>query len=240
MFDYYAIGAQSYSFRKFTTVGAIVQLKRLGLSQMEFCAVHFPPDPDSPGLGETLRILEEQGITVPCFGVEAFTADVEANRKKFEFAKKLGSSYLSTDPEPDAFDNLEKLVEEYNIKIAIHNHGPGARYDKVQDTLTAVKGRHPYIGACLDTGHAIRSGEVPHELVEQLGDRLLSLHLKDWKAGGEETILGEGDMDLEKMVSALRSIHFSGFICMEFELDPEDPVPGMLRGLENWRQALGR
>ena len=72
----------------------------------------------------------------------------------------------------------------------------GARYDKVADTLKAVEGRHPFIGACVDTGHHIRSGEEPHAVIDQLGDRVISLHLKDWEIGGEERIIGEGSMDL--------------------------------------------
>lgn len=238
MSDYAAVGAQSYSFRKFDAAGAITQLKRLGSSRMEFCAVHMPPDPDDARLDAALVLFREQEITVPSFGVEGFGADASMNRRKFLFAKKLGAACLSVNPEPESFDNLERLVDEFGIMAAIHNHGPGARYDKVSDTLNAVKGRHPLLGACLDTGHALRSGEAPHEVIEQLGERLLSLHLKDWELGAEETALGEGDLDLEKTIAALRAVNFSGFICMEYELDPEDPVPGMLRGLKNWRDAL--
>jgi len=167
------MGAQSYSFRKFDLQGAIACLKELGLDEMEFCAVHFPPDAADPGFENVKAAIKAAGIKVPCFGVEGFGADAAANRKKFEFAKALGVEVLTADPAPEAFDNLDVLCEEFKIKIGIHNHGPGARYDKVADTLKAVEGHSPLIGACLDTGHAIRSSEKPHEVVEQLGDRLL-------------------------------------------------------------------
>lgn len=238
MCNYANVGAQSYSFRKFDLPGALAQLITLGGTLMEFCAVHFPPDPEHPGLDAVLERIHAEGITVPSYGVEGFGADRTLNRRKFAFAKKLGAECLSADPEPDSFDNLEGLVDEFNMKVAIHNHGPDARYDKVADTLAAVRGRHPYIGACLDTGHALRSGEAPHEVIEQLGERLISVHLKDWKAGSGETAIGEGDLDLQKTVAGLRAVGFAGFICMEYELDPENPVPGMLRGLQNWRDAL--
>ena len=240
MNDYGAVGAQSYSFRKFDTAGAIAQLKRLGASGMEFCGVHFPPDPEHPGINAILTLLREEGVRISAFGVEGFGTNAAANRRKFVFAKTIGTTCLTADPEPESFDLLEGLVDEFGIMVAIHNHGPGARYDKAADTLNAVSGRHPLIGACLDTGHALRSGEAPHEVIERLGARLLSLHLKDWKAGVGEAAIGEGDLDLEKTAAALRAVDFSGFICMEYELDPEDPAPGMLRGLKNWRDALGR
>ena len=238
MNDYSNVGAQSYSFRHFDTVGALAQLAKLGLRQMEFCAVHFPPDPENPGLDSILTTLAERQVTVPCYGVEGFGADAAANRNKFRFARVLGAKYLSADPEPESFASLEQLVEEFDVKIAIHNHGPGARYDKVADTLNAVNGLHPHIGACVDTGHALRSGEAPHEVIEALGERVHCLHLKDWKIGGDETVIGEGDLDLSKTVAALRAVNFDGFICMEYELDPEDPTPGMKRGLQNWLDAL--
>lgn len=233
------VGAQSYSFRKFDFKGALDRLADLGLDTMEFCAVHFPPDPDNPGLGKILAELARRGVSVPCYGVEAFGGDAAANRRKFEFARALGARFITADPAPESFDGLEALVEEFGVGVAIHNHGPGARYDKAADTLRAVDGRHPLIGACVDTGHALRSGEAPHDVIAALGPRVLTLHLKDWKTGGAEAILGEGGMDMPKVAAALRGAGFAGPISMEFELDPDDPTPGMARGLAAWRQVTG-
>ncbi|HDP33553.1 MAG TPA: sugar phosphate isomerase/epimerase [Candidatus Hydrogenedentes bacterium] len=238
MSDYTILGAQSYSFRHFDTAGALDQLAKLDLSMIEFCGVHFPPDPDNIELPGIMALIKKRQATVPCYGVEGFGGDAAENRRKFEFASKLGAQYLSADPEPSSFAGLEELVDEFGIKIAIHNHGPGARYDKATDTLNAVKNLHPFIGACVDTGHIIRSGEAPHEVIERLGARVHCLHLKDWKNGGEETVIGEGDLDLLRTVASLRAINFDGFICMEFELDPEDPTPGMMRGMKNWIDAV--
>ena len=234
----FAAGAQSFSFRNFDLAGAIACLKQLGADTMEFCAVHFPPDAEDAGFAEVRRLLAEQDVQVSCFGVESFTVDAAANRKKFEFARALGVQVLTADPTPEAFDNLEALVDEFQIKIAIHNHGPGARYDNVEDTLRAVKGRHPFLGACADTGHYLRSNELPQEVIRRLGDRLLSLHLKDWTLGGKEQILGEGDLDLSAVASALLETGFTGPIVMEYEESPENPVPDMKTGLANWRAAV--
>lgn len=233
------LGAQSYSFRTFDFAGSLECLKGLGLSMMEFCNVHIPPDAAAAGFFSMKQRLAAAGVRVACFGVEGFTADAAANRKKFEFAKALGVEVLTADPTPDAFDNLDELCEEFQIKIGIHNHGPGARYDGVRDTLKAVQGRHPFIGACVDTGHVIRSGEAPHEVIEQLGARVHSLHLKDWRCGGEEQILGEGDLDLRKVAQAAKAIGFDGPVVMEYELEPREPVTGMRKGMENWLRAVG-
>jgi inosose dehydratase len=207
---------------------------------MEFFSGHIPPDASHENFDNVKKTIQDAGITVPAYGVEAFTADAAANRKKFEFAKALGVEILTADPTPDSFDNLDELCEEFDIKIAIHNHGPGARYDKVEDTLKAVEGRHPHIGACLDTGHAIRSGEKPHETVRALGDRLHALHLKDWTYGEEEQIVGKGDLDLVELVNALNAVDFDGFIALEYELSADNPAPDMLVGLNNWQEAADK
>jgi inosose dehydratase len=238
--DLLQLGAQSFSFREFDFAGSLDCLKKLELTAMEFCGVHFPADAQDAALDDVMAQLKQAGISTPVFGVEAFSADHDANRAKFEFAKKLGVGILSAYPELDAFDSLEKLVEEFQIKIAIHNHGPESLYSKVADTLDAVDKLHPFIGACVDTGHALRSGEAPHEVIEALGDRVISVHLKDWTVGGEEQILGEGDMDVTATVQALKAIGFQGPIMMEYELSPDNPVADMRQGLACWRAAAAK
>lgn len=233
----YRLGAQSYSFRKFDLDGSIRCLHELGLPYMEYCGVHFPPDAADPGLAAVKAKLAREGVTALCYGVEGFTEDSAANRRKFEFAQALGVGVLTADPTPEAFDSLDALTEEFGIRIAIHNHGPGARYDKVQDTLDAVRHHSPLIGACVDTGHALRSNEQPHEVIEKLGSRMISLHLKDWAIGGEEQVLGEGDMDLLAVARSLKFVGFVGPIVMEYENSPENPVPEMIIGMNNWLEA---
>ncbi|MBN2312244.1 MAG: sugar phosphate isomerase/epimerase [Candidatus Hydrogenedentes bacterium] len=232
------MGAQSYSFRNFDLDGAIQCLKDLGLAEMEFCRVHFPPDAADENFPKVQAAIEAAGITVPCFGVEGFGDDARANRAKFEFAAALGVHVLSADPAPESFDNLDALCDEFGIQIAIHNHGPGARYDKVADTLNAVNGHSPLIGACLDTGHCIRSSERPEDVIAQLGDRLISLHLKDWSLGGAEQIIGQGDLNLPAVAAALRAVGFNGPVVMEYEESPDNPVPDMKIGWANWQAAL--
>jgi inosose dehydratase len=236
----FRMGAQSYSFRNFPFEQAMQELKKIGLTNVELFSAHFPMDPAHADLEKNKKILADNGITPVAYGVEAFTADDAANRKKFEFAKALGIEIITADPKPDSFDSLDKLTQEFGIAIAIHNHGPGASYDKAAETLKAVEGRNPLIGACVDTGHTIRSGEKPHEAIALLGSRVLSLHLKDWVHGGEEKILGEGDMDLTAVAKALLALNFKGPVMLEYENTPDNPGPDMQKGLANWASAIKR
>jgi len=236
----WSLGTQSYSFRKFDTLGAIQEAKKIGLTNIEFCAAHFPCDPKDPGLEAVKALIKEHGVTVPCYGVEEFGADEAVNRAKFEFAKALDIKIITANPLAESFDLLDKLTEEYGIKIAIHNHGPGARYDGVQMTLDAIKDHSKLIGACVDTGHVIRSGEKPHEVIAALGDRVHSLHMKDWITGGEERILGEGNIDLVAVAKALKAIKFKGPLMVEYENSPDNPGPDMTIGLANWQAAVDK
>ncbi len=231
------LGCQSYSFRNFDLPGAIGQLKKLDLSIMEFYSGHFPPNAMDQGFPSVMKALGLARVKVLSYGVEGYSGDSKANRTKFVFGKALGVQVLTADPSPDAFDDLDKLTEEFGIKIGIHNHGPKARYDKVKNTLDAVKDHSKMIGACLDTGHCIRSNEKPHEVAEALGDRLHSLHLKDWVHGGGERTVGEGDLDLVALAKVLKSINFSGPLMLEYENHPDNPTPQMAVGIANWRKA---
>lgn len=235
----FRLGSQSYSFRNFDTIGAIKGVQKIGLNNIEFCSVHFPCDANDPGLAAVQALIKETGIDVLAYGVEGFGADEAANRAKFEFAKAMGIGIITADPLPESFDSLDKLTEEYKIKIAIHNHGPNdQRYGLVEKTLAAIKDHSKMIGACLDTGHAIRSAEKPDEVAAALGDRLISLHLKDWITGGEEQILGEGNIDLAALAKVLKDLNFAGPLMIEYENSPENPGPDMAVGIANWQKAV--
>lgn len=232
------MGVQSYSFRKFDLEGTIKGTKELGLNEIEFYGKHIPFDAAEADLAQIKATLQAEGIIPVGYGVVNFDGDSAERRRLFEFGKALGIEYFSVNPKTDAFDDLDALSQEFGIKVACHNHGPGTRFDKVDDVLRVCTGRNPLIGACYDTGHSIKSDEKPHEVIKQLGDRLHSIHLKDRVYGGGEKRIGSGDMDLVAVIRALREINFNGPIVMEFEVVPDDPVPSMARGLGNWNRAV--
>ena len=157
----FLMGLQTYTFRNFTADQAFEFAKELNLKTVEMFQAHFPSTSTFAEITERRTKAKQNGLAILAHGVNPFTKDHAANIRWFEFAKQAGIRNLTADPTEDSFDSLDKLVEQFDIRIAIHNHGPGARYDKVADVLNAVKGRHPNIGACADLGHYIRSGEDP-------------------------------------------------------------------------------
>jgi hypothetical protein len=134
--------------------------------------MHYPPTADPAKIAEMNAKLKTRDLAVSAHGVQDFSADHEANRRFFQFAKAAGIRNISANPSADSFDSLDKLVEEFDIRIAIHNHGPGARYDKAEQAYLAVQKHDKRIGYCADLGHYIRSGEDPVQVIKMLGDRL--------------------------------------------------------------------
>jgi inosose dehydratase len=235
----FKMGLQSYSLRGFQPVdAALAQTKLLGIHYWEAYNAHVPLTTDPAQVKEILGKLKAADVKVLAHGVTRFTANAEANRKVFEAAKALGIQTLSADPDPDSFDNLEKLVDEFKINIAIHNHGPGHRYDKLQQVGDAIKGRHPRIGASADLGHFLRSGEESVKVVETLGKRIYSVHLKDVKDKTHFTILGKGDMDLVGVLRALKAIKYDHVLALEYEENPQNPIEDIRQCLAAVRAAV--
>ncbi len=238
----FKMGFQSYSLRQFLDLDSfIAQATPLGLKYVELYRGHLAPDSNPQKIEETRRRLADAGLVVNAFGVEGFSADHDRNRSLFEFGKALGVTNLSADPTKDAFDSLDRLVAEYNVRIAIHNHGPeDQRWRTPELIMDGVQDHDERIGACADLGHFLRADVDPVEAIEMLGSRVHGVHLKDFNAEGEDVVLGDGRLDLEGSLAALRKIGFSGPLSLEFEGDKEDPVPKMQICLERVRDALGR
>jgi sugar phosphate isomerase/epimerase len=228
-FGGFNVGMQSYTLRDFKVDRALEEINKLGLHSVEFFDAHFSSKSSDADIQAMKSKTAGLGIKIMGHGVNPFTKDHDANRRWFEFAKKAGIRNISADPHEDAFGSLDKLCEEYQIRIAIHNHGPGARYDKITDVLNATKGHHPLIGACADLGHYIRSAEDPVRAINLFEGRLFGIHLKDFaeqKSKTKGVILGKGHLDVVGVFKALRKVNFpaDGCLSLEYEENPKDPL----------------
>ena len=240
------MGVQSYSLREFNTLEAVRHIQGMGVHYVEMFDKHLDAKPSDDQIAETLKLLKDSGITLQGHGVHGFSADHEANTKLFEFAKKAGVKVITADPKPDSFDSLDKLVAEYGIRIAIHNHGPKASYDKIADTAKAIKGRHKFIGACVDTGHYIRSGEDPVKAVIEFGPRVFGVHIKDEKVANtpasDNVVIGKGHLDVVGLFKALKQVSFpaEGALSLEYEANPKNPIDEMKACLEVAKEAIAK
>lgn len=238
----FRMGIQSYSLRGFDLQLALEQTQRLGLRYWESWdgVKHLPQTEDPARLAALKEQFRKAGVEVLAYGVLGFGADAARNRRAFEFARAMGIRTLSSDPEPAAFEQLEGLVDEFGINIAIHNHGPRSRYDQLEDVTNALKGRHRRIGACVDTGHFLRSRVDPVKAIEAIGERVYGVHLKDVKNATAFTVLGEGDLDLVGCLKALRKLRYGHILALEYEENPQNPTADLERCLAAVRAALPR
>ncbi len=225
----FQMGIQSYTLRKYKIDEALQLTQDLGLTRIEFFPGHFPVTTDAAPLEEMAKKLAAHGLKPTAHGVNHFGKDHNANRKLFQFAKQAGIANLTADPDEAAFESLDQLVKEFDIRIAIHNHGPGHRYDKIDNVLSAVKNYDKRIGACADLGHFIRSGEDPVKAITLLGDRLYGIHLKDFDAQKKDAkgvILGKGHLDVVEVFKALKRVNFpaDGALSLEYEEHPDNPL----------------
>jgi len=223
------LGIQLYSLRGFDVSTALQHAAKIGFKQVEFYSGMLPLDSTPEQLTAMKKQVADLGMTISAHGVNGFGNDAAANRKTFEFAKELGIKNIAADPDPSSFDQLDELVKEFDIRIAIHNHGPGHRYNKVVDVLRAIENRDARIGACADLGHFIRSGENATEVVRLLKGRLYGIHLKDFaemKGDAQGVILGKGHLDVQGVIDALLAVEFpsDGALSLEYEENPEDPI----------------
>ncbi len=236
----FPMGIQSYSLRGFGVVGpegALQKIQYLGLHWVEFFGGHYGITPDAKKIADMNALLAKHDLSPSSHGVNAFTKDHAKNEVIFKFAKAAGIRNLSADPTPDSFESLDKLVAQYDVRIAIHNHGPGARYNKPEDSLKAVEGHDRRVGFCADLGHYIRSGYDAAEVVEKLGGRLYGVHLKDFaekKGNAKGVILGKGQMDVLATFKAMRKVKFpaDGALSLEYEENPKDPMADIRACLE--------
>ncbi len=235
----FRMGVQSYSFRGFSFPDALTNTKKLGLKYIEL----FPGHVDhlklnADQLAAEKKRMEDAGITPDSYGVVGFTKDEAAARKVFEFAKTLGLRSISADPMPNSFEVLDKLVAEFKIPIAIHNHGPGSRWEKPEAILAAVKDHHPLIGICCDSGHYLRSNIDPVQAIKVLKGRVFGFHIKDFVDEKTEVSAGDGRLKIGELLAEARAQKFDGPCSLEYELTPQDPMAGMARGLENFQKGV--
>ncbi len=237
------LGIQLYSLRGYKVDEALRHAKDLGLTRVEFYPGMYPINSDPAAIAAMNTRLADLGLSISAHGVNRFTKDAAKNREIFEFAKRAGVTILGADPDPDSFTSLDELVKEFDIRVAIHNHGPTHRYNKVVDVLDAIEKHDERIGACADLGHFIRSGERPTEVIRLLKGRLYGVHLKDFAEMQDKTkgvILGKGHMDVPAVMAALVQVGFpaDGALSIEYEENPQNPLDDLRECVRVARAAL--
>lgn len=220
----------------------IAELKKMDIHFATVAKAHCPWDGTPEQCHAAIKKFTDAGIKVTGTNVLALPNNEAALRKTFDNVKAAGLATMDCKPEPQAISLLEKFVKEYDIRLAIHNHGPGDTYPS---PLAAWKLIEPYdsrIGVCIDVGHCWRAGTDPAEAIRTCRSRLYDIHLKDSLAhpGARHDIpveVGKGHMDIKGILAALVEINYQNVVDFEYE-KKTNPVTGLEESIDYVRKVL--
>jgi sugar phosphate isomerase/epimerase len=238
------LGLASYTFRNFTRAQLIGFMKQLNVFELNVKDVkdHLPLN--APEEAAALADYAAADIKLHAGGAIYFAKDEDADiRSKFEYCKRAGISVIvAGDPAPETLPRIEKFVKEYDIRLAIHNHGPEDKlWHSPLDVLKAVKSMDRRIGCCIDVGHTVRAGTDVGQAIHEAGSRLFNVHMKDltsFESKESQVAVGDGIMPVQKMFEALIAIQYRGFVDLEYEIHPDDPMPGVIASFAYMRGVL--
>ena len=220
-------GIASYTFRKMSLENTIAALQKLDLKYISIKDFHLSLKSTTAERQEAVRKLKEGGITPMSCG-NITMENNEANvRQAFEYARDCGIPTIVCSPHPDSMPILDKMVKEFDIKLAIHNHGPeDKRFPSPYDVWKAAANYDKRIGLCIDVGHTARAKVDPAEAIVKCKDRLYDLHFKDIDTTEPKRTTiqaGRGVLDLSSILQALMKIKYSYLLSVEYERSPDDP-----------------
>lgn len=224
------LGIAGYTFLKFDLDQSIAMMKRLDLHYLSIKDFHLPLNSSKEKIKLVLEKLKDADINLYTVGV-IYMKTKQAIDEAFAYAKKAGVKMIVGVPTYDLLDYAEDRVKSYDIKLAIHNHGPeDALYPGPKEVYNRIKSRDHRMGLCLDIGHAARAGADPAKAVKEYRNRIFDLHIKDVTAAekkGKAIEIGNGIIDFNALVKTLREIKYKGICSIEFEKDMSDPLPGI-------------
>jgi sugar phosphate isomerase/epimerase len=237
------LGVASYSLRNFSRQQAIDMTKSLGVRYINFKSVHLAYEASPDEFAKARAELTAAGLELVGGGMITFDTDTdEGVRKYFDYAKAAGMPVIVFTSKASVLPRIEKFARQYDIKAAIHNHGPeDPNFPSPYDALKAVKGMDPRMGLCIDLGHTVRAGTDPVRAIADAGPRLLDIHakdLRDFKSVETQCVVGEGQMPVADIFRQLRANRFGGYVNLEYEIEPDNPLPGMKQSFAYMRGVL--
>jgi sugar phosphate isomerase/epimerase len=237
------LGVASYSLRAFSRAEAIKMIQELRTPYVNIKSFHLPYENTLEELTAARSEFEEAGLRIVGGGNNAISEDTDEHvRMFFEYGKRCGMPLLVIAPKPDIFPRIEKFVKQYDIRVAIHNHGPEDQYFPApKDALPLIKNMDPRIGLCIDVGHTTRTGADIVQAIAEAGDRVLDMHMKDLKdlmVKESQCIVGEGAMPVAEIFVQLQKMKYRGYVNLEYEIDEKNPLPGMKQSFAYMRGVL--
>jgi sugar phosphate isomerase/epimerase len=239
----FKLGIATYSLREFQRGLAIRMVRKLGISYVSVKEFHLPYRSTPAELARGAKEFADAGLTIASGGVITLAKDDDADmRRYFDYARACTMPMMIISPTHEDLPRVETFVKEYNIKAAIHNHGPeDKQFPTPQAVLKAIEGMDPRLGLCIDLGHTARAGADPVESIREAGTRLLDLHVKDLrdlKDAKTQVPVGEGAMPVVAIFKELAQRNYQGCVNLEYEVEEDNPLSGMAKSIAYMRGVL--
>ncbi len=227
----YKLGVASYTLRKFPTEEALDMTVRCGVNRITFKDMHLPLDASKETIRKTVELCRRKGVELYGAGVIYMRTKGEVDNA-FEYASTAGMEMIVGVPNHELLEYVEGKVKQYNIKLAIHNHGPGDKlYPSAESAYRLIKNMDKRMGLCIDIGHTKRINRNPEQDVKDFFDRVLDIHIKDVTAPAAEgttAIIGRGVIDIPSFLRTVVKKGYTGTLALEYEAEADDPLPGMM------------
>ena len=238
------LGIASYTFREFKQPQQLIGfMHQLNLKNLNLKDFHLPMTPLDAVPGEA-KVYRDAGLTITGGGTIYFLKDEDEDiRQKFEYSKAAGFPMIVGSPTHECIDRVESFVKKYDIKLAIHNHGPeDKQWPSPHDILKVIGKMDKRVGCCVDVGHALRAGDNIPNTLREVGPRLYDMHMKDLKTASDkdsQVAVGEGVMPIRDIFKTLIDIKYPGCVDLEYEINGKDPMPGVTESISFLRKTLG-
>ncbi len=152
----------------------------------------------------------------------------------------------------DGLCTASDYAHNKGVRLALENHGKLAgRGDQINEIIANVRTKtgHKALGANPDTGNFLLVNQPGHEGVAEVAPNAYMMHFKDFvvEAGGHYkgidgteyagTVIGEGTVNLEASLAALKAVDFSGWVNLEYEGET-DPMLGVPASYANAKKFI--
>jgi sugar phosphate isomerase/epimerase len=237
------LGIASYTFREFKQPQQLVDfMKQLNLKYINLKDFHLPEEPLDQ-VASRADFYRKAGLVITGGGTIYFPKDEDADIKaKFDYAKAAGFPMIIGSPSHEALGRVESFVKKYDIKLAIHNHGPEDKeWPSAHDILKLIGKMDPRVGCCVDVGHSMRAGDDVPSTLREVGPRLLDMHMKDLAEKDKkesQVAVGEGIMPVKAIFQTLIDLKYKGYVDLEYEINGKDPMPGVTKSIASERKTL--
>jgi inosose dehydratase len=239
--DLFSLGMAGYTFKGLSVERTIEIMNYIGVNYLSVKDFHMPLDSTKQQIDSVTGKFRAAGITVYTVGVIYMKTEAAVDQA-FEYAKMAGVKMIVGAPDYNLLPYVEKKIKQYDIRLAIHNHGPdNPLYPNATDIWNHIKDLDPRMGICIDIGHTVRDGQDPSVDIERYASRIFDIHTKDVDAAtkeGKTVETGRGIIDFPRFITSLRKIKYTGKCSLEFEKEMKDNLPGIAESIGYFKGVM--